>query len=120
MIKQVNAVLIDSPQGPRLFEFYKNQLGIPLKEERHGSELHWGCFLEGLHFAIHHKPELQIRDKPISISFQVSNVDEMFELLKKSGVAIEHEPVDRPYGRLAGIRDPDGNIVYLHKYSERQ
>src|SRR5690606_23231523 len=119
MVKQINAVLIDSPQGPQLFEFYRDRLGIPLQEERHGSELHWGCFLNGVHFAIHHKPNLKVSNKPVAISFEVQEVDDFFNRLKTQGVLVEHEPIDRPFGRLAAVRDPDGNVVYLHKYPVR-
>jgi len=114
--KKINALLINSGKAEALVSFYRDLLGIPLEEERHGSDLHWGCDFDGLHFAIHQVPAEKAGPASIAISFEVDGVDELFNELKEQGVEIESEPEDRPFGRLAGIRDPDGNLVYLHAY----
>ncbi|HEX9548277.1 MAG TPA: hypothetical protein VF942_13135, partial [Acidimicrobiales bacterium] len=44
-IEYLSAVLITSPKPERLAAFYRDILGIPLAEERHGNApLHYGCF----------------------------------------------------------------------------
>lgn len=113
---RIDAVLLDSSQAEELVGFYRDKLGIPLEEERHGSERHWGCFLSGVHFAIHQRDGLSAAPRHASLSFEVGDVDVAVRRLRKAGVAIDLEPHDRPYGRLAAVKDPDGNVVYLHRY----
>ena len=44
----------------------------------------------------------------------VDDVDATFELLRATGAAAVAEPADQPWGeRVARVRDPDGNLVYL-------
>ena len=112
-VTAISAVLFSTADGPRLVAFYRDRLGVPLTEERHGSELHWGCHFDGVHFAIHQEKGVG-SGHPIALSFDVANVDQTFNELKQAGVATVDAPVTRPYGRLASVRDPDGNVVYLH------
>ena len=110
-IRRVDAVLIDSPDAPRLAAFYRDRLGLPLVEELHGGPPHWACGLEGLHFAIHTK-DVKGAARPVALSFQVDDVDALAAALSD---VLEMAPQDRPYGRLAAVRDPDGNLIYLHR-----
>jgi lactoylglutathione lyase len=44
----------------------------------------------------------------------VDDVDATFELLRAAGASVVAEPEDQRWGeRVARIRDPDGNLVYL-------
>jgi predicted enzyme related to lactoylglutathione lyase len=115
-VKKIDAVLLDSSRAEDLVAFYRDRLGVPLEEERHGSELHWGCMLAGVHFAVHQKDGLAGAPRTTALSFEVDDVDAAVARLRKAGVAIDLEPHDRPYGRLAAVQDPDGNVVYLHRY----
>jgi catechol 2,3-dioxygenase-like lactoylglutathione lyase family enzyme len=48
------------------------------------------------------------------ISFLVTNVDEAYAELKARGVQFEAKPADQDRGaRVATLRDPDGNNLYL-------
>lgn len=42
-------------------------------------------------------------------------VDKLFAKAKKAGAAVEYPPMDRPYGRVAGINDTDGYVLTLHE-----
>ena len=114
--KRINAVLITSPDGAKLFEFYRDLVGVPLEEEHHGPELHWGCDLDGVHFAIHQDSKQQSPISTIAISFEVDDVEKTISTLRSKGIGIEMPPTDMPFGKLASIRDPDGNLIYFHKY----
>jgi glyoxylase I family protein len=112
-ISSIDGVLMSSRDGLRLVAFYRDRLGLPLAEERHGSAAHWACRLGGIHLAIHHEP--MTRDgAPIAVSFATDDVDALVRSLRSAGIIIEQEPSDRPFGRLAAVRDPDGNLIYLH------
>jgi lactoylglutathione lyase len=44
----------------------------------------------------------------------VDDVDAALEELRRAGAPVVAEPEDQPWGeRVARIRDPDGNLVYL-------
>ena len=48
------------------------------------------------------------------ISFAVSDVDALYSKLGKAGVVFEGPPADQSWGaRMVGIKDPDGNNLYL-------
>lgn len=115
-VTRIDAVLLDSSRAEDLVRFYRDRLGIPLEEERHGGEPHWGCMLAGVHFAIHPKDGLAGAPRNAALSFEVDDVDAAIEQFRKAGVTIDLEPHDRPYGRLAAVRDPDGNVVYVHRH----
>lgn len=51
----------------------------------------------------------------VMIYFTVSGVDKLFARAKKAGATVEVEPMDRPYGRIAMINDPDGYVLSLHQ-----
>jgi uncharacterized glyoxalase superfamily protein PhnB len=53
-------------------------------------------------------------DDRFGIWVYVDDVDRMFERLYALGAAPVSEPKDQPWGeRVAQIRDPGGNLVYL-------
>jgi catechol 2,3-dioxygenase-like lactoylglutathione lyase family enzyme len=48
------------------------------------------------------------------ISFAVADVDAAYVSLIKTGVEFDGEPQDQSWGaRMVGLRDPDGNNLYL-------
>jgi catechol 2,3-dioxygenase-like lactoylglutathione lyase family enzyme len=48
------------------------------------------------------------------ISFAVSDVDALYSKLRGAGVAVAGPPEDQSWGaRMVGLRDPDGNNIYL-------
>ena len=48
------------------------------------------------------------------IAFEVDDVDELVETLRKKGVPVILEPRSTPVCRLAVVSDPEGNGVFLH------
>jgi len=48
------------------------------------------------------------------ISFAVSDVDALYSRLRESGVVFGGPPEDQSWGaRMVGLKDPDGNNLYL-------
>src|SRR5262245_25062016 len=48
------------------------------------------------------------------ISFAVADVDAMYAMLRAAGVVLGGPPEDQSWGaRMVGLKDPDGNNLYL-------
>ena len=105
--------------------FYRDVIGIPLKNESHDEDLNdpwYGgehaaySWTEGafMHFAIYPSREPQ---RPIAtaaqVGFHLPNFDEVHANVVQSGAEIVQEPRDEPWGRTARYLDPDGNIVSI-------
>ena len=51
------------------------------------------------------------------VSFQVSDVDALYELLTARGIELDEPPADQDWGaRAFGLQDPDGNNLYFLRW----
>jgi len=115
----ISGVILVSRQPERMARFYRDVLGIPLAEERHGeTQPHWGCELGDVHFAIH--PAEDYPDDPASgpgpvkVAFMVFDLAGMVTWLKRCGVALCYPPESLgAESQITSVRDPDGNLVEL-------
>jgi len=105
--------------------FYRDVLGLPLKDESHDAELNdpwyggehaaysWtdGAFI---HFAVYPSREPH---RPVAtaaqIGFHLSDFDQVHERVVQSGTQVLQEPRNEPWGKTARYLDPDGNIVSI-------
>ena len=111
----LSAVLLVSENPQRLADFYRDVIGVPLEEERHGNSLpHWGCTLGELHFAIHPVetfPDRQSGTGSVKLAFTVFDIGALARRLEESGVPLLYPPRDTGFFWSTAIRDPDGNMV---------
>ena len=119
--KFFSAVLIYSENAERLGKFYRDILGIPLEEEKHGnSAMHYGCEIGDLHFAIH---QAEAGKRPgvgsVNLAFEVFDIDSHMRDLAQKDVKIISQPKDLGFMKLAVINDPDGNTVEFTELSEK-
>ena len=49
------------------------------------------------------------------VALEVSDVDQMLEILRENGVSILKDTFETPVCRMAVIADPDGNALILHQ-----
>lgn len=118
-IRFISGVLLVSRQPERLMEFYRDVLGLPLAEERHGdTEPHWGCELGDVHFAIHpaadYPEDPATGPGPTKLAFMVFDLPRMVAWLAERGVSLCYPPADLgAESRITAVRDPDGNLVEL-------
>ncbi len=114
-IEFFSAVLLVSADPQRLADFYRDVVGVPLQEERHGqSRPHWGCNLGDLHFAIHPIetfPDRKSGTGAVKIAFTTFDVDALVRRLAARGVSVLYAPRDTGFFRSTAILDPDGNFV---------
>ena len=114
-IEFLSAVLLASANPGRLAEFYRDVVGIPLREERHGNALpHWGCNLGELHFAIHPVetfPDRQSGVGSVKLAFTVFDIAALVRRLTAHCVSLLYPPRDTGFFWTTAIQDPDGNLV---------
>ena len=109
----------------RSLAFYRDVLGLPLRDESHDAELNdlwfggphaaysWtdGAFM---HFALYPCREPQ---RPVStaaqIGFHVADFGAVHARVVEAGFRVVQSPRDEPWGITARYLDPDGNIVSI-------
>jgi predicted enzyme related to lactoylglutathione lyase len=100
--------------------FYRNAIGIPLgdaggvDEEMH-REYSWTDG-EYLHFALFPATPGD-ETRRVELAFYVDDLDVAHAQAIAAGAEVASMPRDEPWGRTAGYRDPDGNIVGLTQRS---
>jgi catechol 2,3-dioxygenase-like lactoylglutathione lyase family enzyme len=106
-----------------LAQFYRDVLGIPLEDEKHGNtELHYGCEVGDLHFAIHPHENFKDQDPgvgAIKLAFEVGDIEAFVARLKAKGVEPLYPPKNFGIGLITAVRDPDGNLVEFTQLSEK-
>jgi predicted enzyme related to lactoylglutathione lyase len=111
----LSAVLVVSTNPQRLATFYRDVIGIPLREEQHGgSRAHWGCNLGDIHFAIHPVetfPDRRSGVGAVKLAFTVFDVQALARRLEGSGVPLLYPPRDTGFFVSTAVEDPDGNFV---------
>ena len=118
-LRFISGVILVSSQPWRLTEFYRNVLGLPLAEERHGeAQPHWGCELGDVHFAIHpvadYPEDPAGGPGPVKLAFMVFDLSRVVEWLDRRGIPLCYPPADLgEESRITAVRDPDGNLVEL-------
>lgn len=118
------AVLIVSKNAPRLAAFYRDVLGFPLEDEKHGNtELHYGCEVGDIHFAIHPFENFEDQEPgvgAIKLAFEVFDMDALLKRLSAHDIKPLYEP--KPMGgigKITAVRDPDGNLIELTQLNEK-
>ena len=118
-VRFISGVILVSRQPERAAGFYRNVLGLPLAEERHGgTQPHWGCELGDTHFAIHPAedyPEDPVTGpSPVKVAFMVFDLPRMISWLDRCGVPLCYPPASLgTQSQITAVRDPDGNLVEL-------
>ena len=114
-IEFLSAVLLVSTNPQRLADFYRDVVGVPLQEERHGAALpHWGCTLGDIHFAIHPVetfPDRKSAVGSVKLAFTTFDIKAVARRLEESGVSLLYPPRDTGFFWSTAIHDPDGNLV---------
>jgi catechol 2,3-dioxygenase-like lactoylglutathione lyase family enzyme len=114
-LRFLSGIILVSAGPDRLVRFYRDVLGLPLVEERHGdTDTHWACELGDVHFAIHtvaDYPGEPARPGAVKIAFMVFDLD---ALVASQGLDLCYAPEPLGAGsRITAVRDPDGNLVEL-------
>jgi len=114
LFRKIGAVILLVSNMEHSIDFYKNTLGLPLKNSSHD----WAEFFkDGTTLALHPmKKKLNERagsNVGMLVGFMVSNMDETYQNLKKKNVKFLKEPKEEPFGKHAIILDPDGYMISI-------
>ena len=125
MNQRLTFVALSVTDLDRSLQFYRDVLGLPLRDESHDSDLDdpwyggphaaysWtdGAFI---HFALYPThPPLRTVSTGAQIGFHVSDFDAVHARVVRAGVSVVQEPRKEPWGRTARYLDPDRNIVSI-------
>jgi predicted enzyme related to lactoylglutathione lyase len=116
----IAAVLLFSDDAKSLAEFYREQLGVPLRHIAvSGVEPHWACDIRQVYFSIWPSKDNASEEIPETqrggVAFYVADVQQQFERLVAHGVRVEAPPNETSLGIIARLRDPDGNLFELYQ-----
>jgi predicted enzyme related to lactoylglutathione lyase len=114
-IEFLSAVLIVSENPARLAAFYRDVVGIALKDEGHGGSLpHYGCDLGDVHFAIHPVetfPDRRHGVGAVKLALNVFDIKALVERLTRQGIKLLYPIHDAGFFLSTAINDPDGNFI---------
>src|SRR5256886_14223315 len=114
----VEGIVLYSEDLDRARAFYRDVLGLPLLLDE-GHVIHFDAGT--IRLAIHRCPPGQRREAPEGfLVFGVEDLAAVHEALRLRGAEFLGPPANRPYGRVAYLRDPEGHeIGLLQEPSER-
>jgi len=114
LFRKIGAVILLVSDMERSIAFYKNTLGLPLKNSSHD----WAEFFkDGTTLALH-PIKKKLKEQAGSrvgmlVGFMVSSMDETYQNLKKNNVKFLKEPKEETFGKHAIILDPDGYMISI-------
>jgi catechol 2,3-dioxygenase-like lactoylglutathione lyase family enzyme len=110
-------VLLLTRDTERTGAFYRDVLGLPLREEQHdGRHKHYACQIGSIYFTIQSATDLAGPQSErgydfLQLCFTVANVDAFVQRLKDLKVAPLHPPQPFEHTRFTTLLDPDGRHV---------
>jgi lactoylglutathione lyase len=103
----------------RAREFYAEKLGLPLWRDEPPEAAHFGA--GGAVLSLHVAEDSDLPARGSWLVFTVAtDVDRLCEELRRRGIVFEKPVADRPFGRSAMFRDPDGHELWVCRPSETE
>lgn len=113
MIEKMKNIVVFVKDFEAAKHFYKDLLQLPLVNESMAiMEFFPGSATLGIAMAMH-EAAMPLVGRHTGITLQVKNIDEFCRRLTSEGVSFA-EPLEKtPWGKMAVIKDPDGNQYAL-------
>jgi len=103
----------------RARRFYGETLGLQLWREEPREALHFGVGGGVLSIRLASDADLPPRGSRLVLTLPLE-FDETYHALEARGVVFEQPIADRPFGRSAMFRDPDGHELWIVRPSETE
>ncbi len=97
---------------PRAVRFYEERIGLA----KSGLESpYWVEFdLDGATFGIGNFEQVGVAGSAQSLALEIPDLEALIGDLRANGIAVD-EPTALAHCRIAVVRDPDGNRIWLHQ-----
>ena len=113
MIERIHSIAIFVHDIDKAIPFYRDGLGLSvLRQGSFGAEFGKGETVLGVHPAVHPEGKGMV-GRHTGITFFVPGLLHFCGLLHDRGIRFVSEPTQQPWGIMAMIADPDGNIFAL-------
>jgi lactoylglutathione lyase len=122
MFNRIGAVILLVENLGRSIEFYRDVLGLQLKQESED----WVEFSKGsstvvaLHPSKKIPKEKQEKGASVLIGFNVTDMKNVCTQLEKKNVKFYKKQTEEAYGQHAIIEDPDGHLISLVELSSHE
>jgi lactoylglutathione lyase len=122
MFNRIGAVILLVENLGRSIEFYRDVLGLQLKQESED----WVEFSKGSSTVVALHPSKKIRKENLEkgasvlIGFDVTDMKNVCTQLEKKNVKFYKKQTEEAYGQHAIIEDPDGHLISLVELSSRE
>jgi predicted enzyme related to lactoylglutathione lyase len=101
---------------PRARAFYEGVLGLTATMDAQFEGAHWVEYDIGAEtLAIGVTPGMSPSQDGCSVSLEVEDFDKAISELQAAAVPFKFGPLETPVCHMAWVRDPDGNLVGIHK-----
>jgi catechol 2,3-dioxygenase-like lactoylglutathione lyase family enzyme len=113
----LSVVLLLSRDVSRVGDFYREVLGLPLREEQHdGRHTHYACRLGSVYFTIQPVADLGAPDSDrrydfLQLCFTVADLDAFLRHLQGRNVTALHAPQSFEHTTFITLLDPEGRHV---------
>jgi catechol 2,3-dioxygenase-like lactoylglutathione lyase family enzyme len=111
-VEQVDFVTIPTRNVERAVEFYRDVLGLPQSEYSEGE-------IEApnvtLSFWNPEKENIEFKPNEAGFAIRVADVEQARQELEAKGVEFIGETFDSSVCHMGFFKDPDGNVVILHR-----
>jgi catechol 2,3-dioxygenase-like lactoylglutathione lyase family enzyme len=117
LVEGLSVVLLLARDTERTSAFYRDVLGLPLREEQHGGRhKHYACQLGTIYFTIQSAVDLSAPQQRqgydfLQLCFTVKDLDAFMRRLPDLKVVPLHPPRDFEHTRYTTLLDPDGRHV---------
>jgi predicted enzyme related to lactoylglutathione lyase len=111
---RLDAILIETTRPEALANFYRD--GFELEPPKYYNEGHLGINLSNTYLGFDRvEPESKYSTGPVSIWFNVTDIQSTFDRLVNLGATVKYAPTteESPGEILAMLYDPDGNQIGL-------
>src|SRR5262249_9102215 len=117
LVEGLSVVLLLARDTERTSAFYRDVLGLPLREEQHGGRhKHYACQLGSIYFTVQLAADLTAPEPGrgydfLQLCFTVTDLDAFRGRLQDLQVAALHLPQQFEHTRYTTLLDPDGRHV---------
>jgi catechol 2,3-dioxygenase-like lactoylglutathione lyase family enzyme len=117
IVQDLSVVLLLARDAERTCAFYRNVLGLPLKDEQHdGRHTHYACRLGSVYFTIQPASDLAAPQPGrgydfLQLCFTAADLDAFLQGLGSLQITPLHPPQQFEHTAYTTLLDPDGRHV---------